>query len=104
MPPKRGMPPAAPSWMTETAQRLEQYKKDARQAYLPALPPPAGGTLAAPCGERSTATGLTYDRPAAELTSEELELRDLRVLGSVAASFQPQRHQIVVRGRPIVVP
>lgn len=98
--------PKAPQWMRERAERMDHY----RQSYwaegldaAPAADPQEPRTNLAPPPLPAGNKGTRYTRDDPSLPPDLKENKDLRMVGTVAAGFAPWRHQLVVRGRPIVV-
>ena len=86
-------PPVAPPWVTAKAQRVDDFRGVAARRGL--APPP--GTSAACAAAWSAPRTDAYD-------FETREQADLRMVGNVCAGFSPARHQVMICGRPVVVP
>lgn len=97
-----------PPWLVQQYRRHEAFRRAAfaHHGGLPPPPLPSGreavsepaGTTVPPAA--IAGAGVKYD--LAE-TGEDYENRNLRMAGTVAGNFSPNRHAVVIRGRPVVV-
>lgn len=98
-------PSKAAEWTKKQGERVAHYKQsywaagledapaeDPSQPRRPLAPPPLRGN-----------EGTRYLRDDPSLPPDVKENKDLRMVGSIAAGFAPWRHQLVIKGRPVVV-
>ncbi len=95
------LPWAAPPWQRSSAKRIAAFALALRKEQLPRTPAAAAGYVPpSPKWEWSASSSSSH--PARPPKTPHEELWASRVSCTVASSFNPARHAVMVAGRPVV--
>ena len=105
--PKGALPD--PRWITAAAGRLDNVRAGLADSSLQGLPPPprpqdVEPTATSSWGREYQERRKTGVKERGQPETPAQELAALRLGRTVPASFNPQRHAVMVCGRPVVVP